>query len=62
MAALPPDVIGAALDVEGRAAVSVYAGLGADAALPDRISLADLKAGRLRWVCAARAELLPICS
>jgi hypothetical protein len=59
--ALPADVIGAALEADGRAPVSVYVGLDGEA-VPERLSLAALKAGSLRWVCAAWAERLANCS
>ena len=59
--ALPADVIGAALAADGRARVSVYVGRAAGA-LPERLSLAALKEGPLRWVCAAWAERLANCS
>jgi hypothetical protein len=59
--ALPHDVIETALEREGRARVSVYVGLDTGA-LPERLSLAGLRDGTPRWLCAAWAELLANCS
>ena len=59
--ALPADVLGAALQANEPARVSVYVGLDAEA-LPERVSLAALKDGTPRWLCAAWAERLATCS
>jgi hypothetical protein len=50
--ALPDDVIGMMLGTRTRARVSVYVGLAPGADL-GRLTLAALKDGPLRWVCAA---------
>jgi hypothetical protein len=59
--ALPDDPLGAALAADEPTRVSVYAGLD-DRALPERVSLADLKDGSPRWLCAAWAVRLANCS
>jgi hypothetical protein len=59
--ALPADVLGAALENDGHTRASVYVGLAA-AAVPERLSLAALKDGPLRWLCAAWVEVLATCS